>query len=145
MRTVPVLISINASAHRDEASEEPIAMLTSGELVFERDMTTLRYEETLDESLPPQSIELHIGADSVTMIRGGDYETSMVFCRGQRFEGQYKTPYGSIALAVYCTRLRVELTEDGGLIALSYQLDLNGQFASMNDMELRLIVQNDAV
>ena len=143
MKTIPVLISINAAAHRDESGEEPMAMLTSGTLAIEPAQMIVDYEETLDESMPPQSVRLVVTDGCVTMIRGGDYETSMVFCKGQRFEGQYKTPFGSIALAVYCTRLHVELNKDGGVIAMSYQLDLNGQFASMNDMELRLISQDD--
>lgn len=143
MKTIPVLISINASAHRDYSGEEPMAMLTSGELCVTPERMIVRYEETLDESAPPQPIELTVTDDSITMARGGDYETSMVFTKGQRFEGQYKTPFGSIALAVYCTRLKSELTREGGLLSFSYQLDLNGQFASMNDMELRIIPQTD--
>ena len=118
-------------------------MLTSGEMSVGKNEIVVKYEETLDESIPPQLIELTVTKDSVTMARGGDYETSMVFVKGQRFEGQYKTPFGTVALAVYCTRLRIDLSPDGGTLSFSYQLDLNGQFASMNDMDLRVIPQND--
>ena len=33
---------------------------------------------------------------------------------GCRYEGSYHTPYGDMELAVYCTRLRYDLGEDGG-------------------------------
>ncbi len=139
-----MLIAINASAYRDESSEAPMAMLTSGTLSIENGRAVINYEETLDENLPPQKVELTVADDCVTMLRTGFYELSMVFRKNQRFEGQYKTPYGSMALALYCTRLNAELTNDGGEVEISYQLDLNGQFASMNDMELKLIPQSDA-
>ena len=35
-----------------------------------------------------------------------------------------------------------DLGDDGGALELSYQLDLNGKFAAMHDMELRLIAQS---
>jgi len=46
-------------------------------------------------------------------------------------------------LAVYCTRLTYDLGEDGGTVELSYQLDLNGSFAAMHDLVLRLVRQNE--
>lgn len=144
METIPVLIAINATAYKDDSPEEPMAMLTSGTLSLDNGRAVIKYEETLDENYPPQKVEMTVADDCVTMLRAGHYELSMVFSKGQRFEGQYKTPFGTMELALYCTRLNAELTRDGGEITLSYQLDLNGQFASMNDMELRLIPQGDA-
>lgn len=144
MDPIPVLIAINASAYRDNSSEEPMAMLTSGTMSLNDGHAVIRYEETLDESMPPQKVEMTVDDDCVTMLRAGEYEAGMVFQKGKRFEGVYKTPFGTMALALYCTRLRTEVTREGGSVTLSYQLDLNGQFASMNDMELRLIPQGDA-
>lgn len=77
------------------------------------------------------------------MRRSGEYATDMVFRTGCRYEGTYRTPYGDMELAVYCTRLRYDLGEDGGEVQLSYQLDLNGSFAAMHDLEMRLIRQGD--
>lgn len=103
----------------------------------------IRYEETLDESLPAQQVVMTINEEGATMSRGGEYATDMVFRMGCRYEGSYHTPYGDMELAVYCTRLRYDLGEDGGEVQLSYQLDLNGSFAAMHDLEMRLIRQGD--
>ena len=142
MQTIPVLISINAIARREDEQDEPMAMLTSGRMTVEDERVLIHYEETLDESLPAQPVEITVAGNTVSMVRGGAFETSMVFCKGQRFEGQYRTPYGDMELAVYCTRLRHDLTDGGGELRLSSQLDLNGQFVAMHEMELRLIPQN---
>ena len=145
MSAIPVLISIGALAHREEVSEdEKMTMLVSGELELTDDRAVIRYEESIDESLPPQKVEVIIEDESVTMMRGGAYATQMVFRMGSRYEGLYQTPYGDMELAVYSTRVDYDIGEDGGTLELSYQLDLNGKFAAVHDMELKLFPQNNA-
>ena len=144
MLTIPVLISLKSSAHRDEAAEdENMSMLTSGQLEVDDAKAIIRYEESIDESLRPQKVEIIVEDETVTMNRGGAYSTQMVFRLGCRYEGQYHTPYGDMDLALYCTKLGYDLGDDGGALELSYQLDINGRFAAMHDMELHLFRQGD--
>lgn len=144
MPVIPVLISIRSNAHRDEiAEDETLTMLVPGEMELDDAKAVIRYEETLDDSMPAQQVEVTVEENGATMSRGGAYATQMVFRMGCRYEGQYHTPYGDMDLAVYCTRLGYDLDEDGGTLELSYQLDLNGKFAAMHDMELRLMRQTN--
>lgn len=145
MSAIPVLISIGSLAHREEISEdEKMTMLVSGELEVTDERAVIRYEESIDESLPPQKVEVIVEDESVTMMRGGAYATQMVFRMGSRYEGLYHTPYGDMELAVYSTRVDYDIGEDGGTLELSYQLDLNGKFAAVHDMDLKLFPQNNA-
>lgn len=142
MEKIPVLISIRSNAHRDEAVEdETMTMLTSGTLEVDDVRAVIHYEETLDESLPAQPVTVTVEDECATMSRGGAYATQMVFRTGCRYEGSYHTPFGDMDLAVYCTRLGYDLGDDGGTLELTYQLDLNGRFAAMHDLELKLIRQ----
>lgn len=142
MLTIPVLISIRSNAHREEAVEdETMTMLTAGTLELTETEAVIRYEEQIDESVPMQQVTVTVGENGATMTREGAYTTHMVFRMGCRYEGQYRTPYGDMDLAVYCTRLAYDLGDDGGGLEISYQLDLNGSFAAMHDMELRVMVQ----
>ena len=144
MTAIPVLVSIKSCAHRDENTEdEQMSMLTSGVLEVDDTKAIIRYEESIDESIPPQKVEILVEDETVTMNRGGAYATQMVFRLGCRYEGQYHTPYGDMDLALYCTRLGYDLGDDGGALELSYQLDINGKFAAMHDMELHLFRQGD--
>lgn len=144
MTTIPVLISLKSNAHRAEAAEdETMSMLTSGQLEVDDTTAIIRYEESIDESMPPQPVEIRVENETVTMNRGGSYSTQMVFRLGCRYEGQYHTPYGDMDLALYCTRLGYDLGDDGGALELSYQLDINGKFAAMHDMELNLFRQGE--
>lgn len=143
MEKIPVLISIRSNAHREEVVEdETMTMLTSGTLELDDEKAVIHYEETLDESLPAQPVTVTVEEECATMSRGGAYSTQMVFRMGCRYEGLYSTPFGDMDLAVYCTRLGYDLGDDGGTLELSYQLDLNGKFAAMHDLELRLIRQD---
>lgn len=145
METIPVLISIRSCARRDDMEEdETISMIVSGQMELEEDGAVIRYEESLDESLPPQSVTVTVRDEAVTMDRAGEYAANMLFRMGCRFEGLYHTPAGEMELAIYCTRLDYDLGEEGGEIQVSYQLDLNGHFSAVHDMEMHLIRQGDA-
>jgi hypothetical protein len=61
MTAIPVLISLKSNAHRDEATEdESMSMLTSGKLEVDDTSAIIRYEESIDESLPPQPVEIRV-------------------------------------------------------------------------------------
>lgn len=144
MFLIPVLISINSNAHREEiAEDETIQVLTSGTLELSDEKAVLCYEEQIEEGSPAQKVTVVIEDDTATMRRDGEYATDMVFRMGSRYEGVYHTPFGDMELAIFCTRLTYDFNEDGGEMQLSYQLDLNGKFAAVHDMELRLLRQGN--
>ena len=144
MTEIPVLVSLKSCAHRGEGAEdESMSMLTSGVLAVEGQKAVIRYEESIDESVPPQKVEITIEDETVTMNRGGAYATQMVFRLGCRYEGLYHTPFGDMDLALFCTKLGYDIGDDGGVLELSYQLDINGRFAAMHDMELHLFKQEE--
>ena len=137
-----MLLTIESCAHRGDDAEEPVSLITSGRLCLDGERAVLQYDETLDESLPPQHVTVTLEDGTVQVERDGDYATQLVFHKGRRYQGQYETPFGRMELAVFCTKLRYELDEDGGEIHVSYQMDLNGQFAAMHDMEITLMKQD---
>ena len=81
---------------------------------------------------------LTLGKGVVTMERHGAFATSMVFEKGCRFEGSYDTPYGALDMGVYATQVKYRVDdEDNGEVNLQYQLDLQGQFAAMHELNIR--------
>ena len=145
MSVIPVLISIRSNAHRDEAVEdETMTMLTSGIMEVDDERAVIRYEESIDQDAPPQQVEVAVQENTATMTRSGAYGAQMVFRMGSRFDGQYHTPFGTMDLGVYCTRLAYDLGDDGGTVEISYQMDLNGRFAAMHDITMNMVRQNDA-
>ena len=140
---IPVLISMNSFSQTDPTGREPadpIRLLVPGELTIESGVYTLRYEESqTDEdtkAVITQHITLTMVPGRVTMTREGMFSTTMIFVRGQRFEGAYHTPYGDLEMAVYATRADCELSPTAGNVNLQYTLDMQGAFAAMNTLEI---------
>ncbi len=139
----PILLSLNATVTSDGEQPESIHLMTSGELFVQGQGYVLRYEEQLDEEAPPSTIQLSMEDGLISMLRSGDYSSNMLFRKGQRYEGQYGTPFGEMDLGIYCTKADFDIDDLGGLVRLQYQLDINGQYVSMHEMELRFLIKED--
>ena len=138
----PVLISLSATVTDENGQSDEMNLITNGTLEDTPRGCRIEYEENIDEEEPPQRVSLLLEGDVVTMQRAGDYAASMVFAKGQRYEGQYHTPYGYIDMAVFCSLARWRVDDDAGELRLRYQLDVSGQFASMHDMTLQVLFKD---
>ena len=96
------------------------------------------YTET-QQDYESHDVVLTMDRGIVTMQRSGPFGTSMVFEQGRRFEGVYSTPYGELEMGVYPTRVRYRIEGQRGMgeVNLAYQLDLQGHFAAMHELQIR--------
>jgi len=141
---LPILISLQSSAAPEGKDAEIVSLLTAGELFATDGGYLLRYEETIDKSYSPTQVELLLEDHAVTMCRSGDYNVNMVFRKGQRYEGQYRTPHGSFDLALFCTKISYAMDPEDGELHLHYQLNINGQFVAMHRLELYYFAKQTA-
>lgn len=133
----PVLLSVTGTTKQPDPEDGGIHLVTIGELTVLPSGYRLTYRETQPDGEGHQDICLEMDETRVTMTRAGGYATSMVFEKGRRFEGAYETPYGSLDMAVYATRVSCRLSQERGEVQLQYQLDLQGQFAAVHDLLIR--------
>lgn len=136
----PVLVAIRIKSTDEQGHPvEDMRMMAPGTLTCQAEDTyLLRYTETMQDEDTGASISaevrLKLQPAHVIMMRTGQYGTTMVFTKGQRFEGTYHTPYGDMGMAVYTTRLLTTLSPQRGRLVLDYQLDMNGGFGTMRHM-----------
>lgn len=140
-KDIPVLVTIaGRSQDYPGEDEEPIRVTTTGRLKVSGSQYTLYYQETQPEDekgkTSTQNITLQMQPGRVMMTRAGDFGTSMVFVKGQRFEGAYHTPYGNLGMAVYATRVNCKLTPEHGTVHLQYQLDMQGSYSALHELSL---------
>lgn len=135
----PVLISVTGKNSPMDGQEEgdTVRLMTTGMAQKTDDGWKLDYEETDPDSGTKQYITLELREGSVSMMRKGPYGTGMVFERDTRFEGFYRTPYGDLNMGVYATRVHWRVENGQGVVNLKYQLDLQGQFAAVHELNLR--------
>ena len=77
------------------------------------------------------------------MERKGDFSNTMVFAKGQRFEGVYHTPYGEMDMAVFAKEAACRFGSSEGNIHLKYQLNIQGNYTSTNELHLEYRTDRD--
>ena len=142
MSGTPILLSLQTSSSAEGEQTDGLQLLTSGELITLPDGYLIRYEETIFESAAPTRVELSLREGLVTIQRQGEFEINLVFRKGQRYESQYATPFGAVDMAIFCTKMRYGMDARGGSLHLQYQLDLNGQFVAMHEMDMRFSLKD---
>ena len=141
MRKKPVLINLLAIAKYEHAPDYPIQFMTRGTLhLGDQGHAVLEYTESQEDEetgeIVTSQITLAMEKNRVTMTRRGDCSNTMVFIPQRRFEGVYQTPYGNMDMAVYARGVRCEIGEQKGSVHLKYQLDIQGTYASTNELHL---------
>ena len=136
-----VLINLLAIARYEQAPDFPIQFMTRGKLrMGDRGDAVLEYTEAQQDEetgeISTALITLSMEKNSVTMTRKWDYSNTIVFIPEQRFEGVYRTPYGEMDMAVYARGVRCNIGEQKGSVHLKYQLDIQGAYASTNELHL---------
>ena len=137
---IPVLINLTSRISYDGFSDQPIQMMTSGLVFPGKDFTLLRYQEVQQDQETGQvtesEIQLVLKEGQVTMNRFGDYANTMLFQRNKRFETSYRTPFGDMNMAVFTREARWEAQRGNGKIHLRYDLSMQGNYASTNELHL---------
>ena len=106
----PVLINLISTIRDEEGEQEaPMQLFCRGELKKTASGYLIRYQESMptedDSEMVTSDVILSLSEHRVTMSRPGEYGTTMVFVKDQRFEGAYHTPFGDMAMAVFPTQV----------------------------------------
>lgn len=137
MKKQQVLLSVTGWTKEDDEQPESVRLLTTGVLTGAKENWRIDYTETQPDN-DAHDVTLTMKQGVVTMQRLGPFSTSMVFEQGRRFEGSYQTPYGALAMGVYATHVKYHVDDEAtGEVNLTYQLDLQGQFAAMHELRIR--------
>lgn len=137
----PVFINLLAIARYDHTPDYPIQFMTKGKLFYtSNDDAFIQYAESQQDEETGEMIRsdivLSFRNGKITMERKGDFSNTMVFSRGQRFEGVYHTPYGEMDMAVYTKEAACHFGSSEGSMHLKYQLNIQGNYASSNELHL---------
>ena len=137
----PVFINLLAIARYDHMPDYPIQFMTVGNLYYTNpDDAVLQYAESQQDEetgeITKADISLSLRDGQITMERKGDFSNTMVFAKGQRFEGVYHTPYGEMDMAVYTREAACRIGSGDGSVHLKYQLSIQGNYTSTNELHL---------
>ncbi len=148
MTKQPVLINLFSTAHYGDGMPDlPMQLMLKGELTVEDRKTMIHYCETDKDEESGQvintDIQLTVEAQQVMMERKGPFSNTMVFAKGRRFEGIYVTPFGEMDMATYTHAVHCDIAPEKGTIRLKYQLDVQGSYASTNELRLEYVADGN--
>lgn len=137
MKKTPVRLTVIGTAYNRNQDEEAMHMTTFGTICSDSRGWKLRYTEQGADSNEKHDITMTMGDGMVTVARKGAFASDLVFRQGHRFEGNYHTPYGDLSMGIYPTRVDYSVNPEGdGAVSLRYQLDIQGRYASVHNLDI---------
>ena len=140
-KQTPVFINLLSIVRYDQMPDYPIQFMTTGKLYYKNaGEALLQYVESQEDEATGEitraDVSLSLSDGKVTMQRSGDCSNTMVFSIGKRFEGTYYTPYGEMDMAVFTKEAACRIGNRDGSLHLKYQLQIQGNYASTNELHL---------
>lgn len=131
-REVKIQIS---GIQRSEEGTEQLNTAAFGYFATLAGKLILRYEE-FSESGEVMKTMIKISEHEIVVTKKGDIESEMVFIPGKVTQTNYQTPYGAFLMQLHTMTVQHEQTEDGVEAAIEYQLIIQGELVSVNQLNI---------
>lgn len=123
------------------AGQEPdvIELVTDGTL---EELTTgcweICYEETALTGMEGVSTSFLVEPGKIVLTRSGKLSSQMIFREGIPHDSLYQMQFGALMLSVTASKMRYELSNEGGTVDLSYSIEIEQTAAGMIDYHLEI-------
>ena len=112
-------------------------MMTAARLYRRRDKYYITYDESEITGLEGTHTMLKIDNGAVSMTRTGSCPSEMLFLENQRHVGLYHTNFGTtLTISTRTSRILNNITEDGGLLAIDYTIEVDQNLAGRHRFEM---------
>ena len=96
----------------------------------------ISYEESELTGLAGVTTTFRVEPGKVTLTRKGALNSTMVFQENVVHESLYQMPFGALMLSVKATSVFFDIVPDGGVIDLSYNINIENSEAGVIDYHL---------
>ena len=141
---MPVVLSIRGQQNYLGQEPDVIELVTEGTLEKTVDGWELHYEESELTGLDGVSTTFELQGKTVTLTREGKMNSQMVFCEGVSHDSLYQMEFGALMLTVCATRVASDISENGGVIDLKYNIEIEQNAAGEIDYHLDIKVKENA-
>jgi uncharacterized beta-barrel protein YwiB (DUF1934 family) len=118
--------------------QEPdtIELVTEGTMEFRDGGWEIVYEESELTGLSGVMTSFRVEPGKVTLSRSGKLNSQMVFQQGMTHESLYQMEFGTLMISVRATNLFFDITPDGGVIDLIYDIEIENSAAGVIEYHL---------
>ena len=131
-----VILSIRGSQRYDDQAPEVIELVTAGTMEFRDGGWDICYEETELTGLAGVTTTFRVEPGKVTLTRSGKLYSQMIFEEGRSHDSLYRMEFGALLMTVRATRVFFDIVPDGGVIDLSYDIEIEHNAAGVIDYHL---------
>ena len=132
----PVVLSIRGSQRYADQEPEIIELVTEGTMEFTRGGWDITYEESELTGLEGVTTTFRVEPGKVVLTRTGKLNSQMVFQEGVEHDSLYQMAFGALMLTVKATFVFFDIVSDGGVIDLSYNINIENTEAGIIDYHL---------
>lgn len=131
-----VTLSIEGRQTYQDQEPEIIELVTEGTMEFHDGGWDISYEESELTGLAGVTTVFRVEPGKVTLTRKGPLNSTMVFQENVVHESLYQMPFGALMLSVKASRVFFDIVPDGGVIDLSYHINIENSEAGVIDYHL---------
>lgn len=132
----PVVLSIRGSQRYADQEPEVIELVTEGTMAFARGGWDITYEESELTGLEGVTTTFRVEPGKVVLTRTGKLNSQMIFQEGVEHNSLYQMAFGTLMLTVKATFVFFDIVPDGGVIDLSYNINIENTEAGVIDYHL---------
>ena len=136
---LPVLLTIRSEQHFEDMEPDSIELMTEGTLTLSGEGgLTLSYQESELTGLEGTTTTFEVRGPQVILSRTGSVNSQMVFEEGRQHTSLYETPYGELTVDIQTSRLRHNLSEQGGIMEIRYSIAVEHAVTGRNRFKIQV-------
>ena len=134
--TQTVILSIRGKQSYLDQEPELIELMTEGTMAFTNGGWDISYEETDLTGLKGTTTTFRVEPGCITLTRRGPLNSQMIFREGVFHESLYQMEFGAMMITVCAKRVDYVISEQGGVIDLTYAIDIENTTAGFIEYHL---------
>lgn len=131
-----VVLQIRGRQSYPDQEPEVIELTTEGTMLLRDGGWDITYEESALTGLEGVTTTFRVEPGVVTLTRTGALKSRMVFREGVPHDSLYQMPFGALMLTVQATSVFYDIVPDGGVVDLSYTINIENTEAGVIDYHL---------
>ena len=135
---IPVMLSICGRQNYIDQEPEVVELVTDGTLENKGNRWEICYKESDLTGMEGVSTSFLVESEKITLTRTGNLTSQMVFKVGIPHESLINMGFGVLMITVNATKIRHELSAEGGWVDLSYGISIEQSAAGNIDYRLEI-------
>ena len=139
--SIPVILSLVGRQNYMDQEPDVIELVTEGVMEYTDGGWDIRYEESALTGLEGVTTTFRVEPGTVILTRTGKLNSQMVFREGISHDSLYQAEFGALLITVCASRIKADVTENGGVVDLSYHIEIEHNAAGTIDYHLEITPQ----